>query len=190
MPSDHVMTPLGVVAEGLLERHGVQWIIIDSDGERHPIDKFLEPKRNRRVRLVVADLQRLDVLVQRGCLPGQEAEFVAGLSDEEAQDLLESESLPVVFVTRELIGDVWALVDHTRQKGVRLEDPYGEDRILFKTSTNSPLWTPLPANQLDFRVLPHAAHYTPGQSEDCIDNDFHGIHLRRDHRTGTWVETV
>jgi hypothetical protein len=89
MSDSLVATPLGVIAEGQLQHLNGDWVIVDDDGDIIPIpQRFFEKYLGKRVRISLADLTRLDKLVELGMTPGKEMEFVATLTEKQIEDLL------------------------------------------------------------------------------------------------------
>lgn len=73
------MNSLGYVAEGLIHKTEKGWFITTDDNIEVSLEEVFAKWEGRRTRLLFANLDILDKLVEMGCQPGQEEEFVGKL---------------------------------------------------------------------------------------------------------------
>ena len=76
-------TSFGNIIEGYLSLIDGAWVIVSVEGNKTPLQDFISPWADCRVRLTVADLDAL-----QGIKPGTEAKYVKALSNQEIANRL------------------------------------------------------------------------------------------------------
>jgi len=81
------MSNIGYVAEGRVTLEEDGWYIITDDHVAVKLDVVWQKWEGKRVRMLLANLDVLDKVAEMGCIPGEEAEFVASLPQEKLETL-------------------------------------------------------------------------------------------------------